>query len=139
MRISDWSSDVCSSDLRQAEIEADLHDVLPSAAGRGEGGAVLRIGVERIGQTQETIVAIVQDLRRRAAVIGEHIGKIARVEILLRRSVRGKRRGNVEQKAVARVGGLRIAPFDERSEEHTSELQALIRITYACFSYKKTT
>src|SRR3546814_1242620 len=106
MRISDWSSDVCSSDLRaarQAEIEADLHDVLPSAAGRGEGGAVLRIGVERIGQTQETIVAIVQDLRRRAAVIGEHIGKIARVEILLRRSVRGKRRGNVEQIGRAHV------------------------------------
>src|SRR3546814_4877303 len=35
-------------------------------------------------------------------------------------------------------GGVeRIAPEAERSEEHTSELQSLMRITYAVFCLKK--
>src|SRR3546814_7348595 len=32
---------------------------------------------------------------------------------------------------------LRIAPEDSRSEEHTSELQSLMRISYAVFCLKK--
>src|SRR3546814_3453134 len=46
------------------------------------------------------------------------------------------RRGNVDFKmgAVLLVGGL----FGSRSEEHTSELQSLMRISYAVFCLKKT-
>src|SRR3546814_4713801 len=31
----------------------------------------------------------------------------------------------------------RVAPFQQRSEEHTSELQSLMRISYAVFCLKK--
>src|SRR3546814_2529325 len=39
------------------------------------------------------------------------------------------------------IGALVDRPisFDPRSEEHTSELQSLMRISYAVFSLKKTT
>src|SRR3546814_5471931 len=42
--------------------------------------------------------------------------------------------------AMARVGCLTLAPKDRdgrRSEEHTSELQSLMRISYAVFCLKK--
>src|SRR3546814_6370233 len=37
----------------------------------------------------------------------------------------------------ARAGVVFINRIDERSEEHTSELQSLMRITYAVFCLKK--
>src|SRR3546814_4994920 len=39
--------------------------------------------------------------------------------------------------AVRSVLGYLFARFDERSEEHTSELQSLMRISYAVFCLKK--
>src|SRR3546814_5347207 len=38
---------------------------------------------------------------------------------------------------VARVGEDQLADYAERSEEHTSELQSLMRISYAVFCLKK--
>src|SRR3546814_8430787 len=37
------------------------------------------------------------------------------------------------------VGGLAVGKGQERSEEHTSELQSLMRISYAVFCLKKKT
>src|SRR3546814_2454479 len=52
----------------------------------------------------------------------------------LRRAVAGFGRANVEN-------GMALARFDkfarQRSEEHTSELQSLMRISYAVFCLKK--
>src|SRR3546814_6423435 len=42
-------------------------------------------------------------------------------------------------RAVLRRAEMRATPVDERSEEHTSELQSLMRISYAVFCLKKTT
>src|SRR3546814_1829539 len=39
----------------------------------------------------------------------------------------------------ARVGDQMVAPIDGRSDEHTSELQSLMRISYAVFCLKNTT
>src|SRR3546814_8791979 len=39
--------------------------------------------------------------------------------------------------AVHRGGGLRVRFHERRSEEHTSELQSLMRISYAVFGLKK--
>src|SRR3546814_1159406 len=98
MRISDWSSDVCSSDL---PVHGPVHGCGarlrddPGAAGRG--------------------------------------GRLPRA-----------RSGNV-----AAVPGAQPVPFNgegaaaagsvDRSEEHTSELQSLMRISYAVFCLKKKT
>src|SRR3546814_7299359 len=59
--------------------------------------------------------------------------------------VRIRDRGCGEQSLGIRVAGLAIHLFhgprfdDLRSEEHTSELQSLMRISYAVFCLKKTT
>src|SRR3546814_7294305 len=86
MRISDWSSDVCSSDL-------------------------LRLG--QFGHLDYAALAAHRhrqfDAADRAARIREH-----------RREHRRRRR-----------------IIGDRSEEHTSELQSLMRISYAVFCLKK--
>src|SRR3546814_9726927 len=93
MRISDWSSDVCSSDLR-------------AAAHAGGTCAALPLPVE---------------CDRCRTGLGSRVS-----------------RSSIPLVAVCARGGLpmvRAAP--ERSEEHTSELQSLMRISYAVFCLKK--
>src|SRR3546814_7060856 len=104
MRISDWSSDVCSSDLAET-------DQLP---GHFTGRVIARI-------------------RR----IGEHTGGTERQHAL--GLCRRQRVADVDE--FARCACLQI--FAEfawlRSEEHTSELQSLMRSSYAVFCLKKKT
>src|SRR3546814_993980 len=57
--------------------------------------------------------------------------------------VRGRRRAHNAARVIA-AGGDRVEqhlvqPLDGRSEEHTSELQSLMRISYAVFCLKKKT
>src|SRR3546814_3041979 len=56
----------------------------------------------------------------------------AAVDLLLRR---GQRRCQADGAEPRRLGGNEIE--SERSEEHTSELQSLMRISYAVFCLKK--
>src|SRR3546814_1133082 len=97
MRISDWSSDVCSSDLRGRQQGGE-----PPGGGPGgrEGRAAERLGGGR--------------------TIGVHV-----------RAPRAGPDGRSSSCAQARA---RRFP---RSEEHTSELQSLMRISYAVFCLKK--
>src|SRR3546814_6618113 len=94
MRISDWSSDVCSSDLGGSAVRRG-HPVLPH---------FLR--------------------HRRRADRGLRLCPRAAGDL------GGVRRGAVHGADV--VGG-----GEARSEEHTSELQSLMRISYAVFCLKK--
>src|SRR3546814_7092797 len=108
MRISDWSSDVCSSDLRLA-IRPRLHEE-----------AVACGGVAVIGRIENLPLKI--EAKR---LDGFQPG--AEIRALL---------------ALDRFAGPGVdrSPFDEfrdRSEEHTSELQSLMRISYAVFCLKK--
>src|SRR3546814_4761505 len=120
MRISDVSSDVCSSDLpvERPGQRYRLRRVLivqpverPAGRHRGEGEA----GRELERQPQQA---------RRAGEV------VARVAALQR---------NVQQRLAA--GLLEHHPKQDRppgrSEEHTSELQSLMRISYAVFCLKK--
>src|SRR3546814_6734311 len=54
-------------------------------------------------------------------------------QILIRREL-----GEIERPIIRR-GGRKHEPLLERSEEHTSELQSLMRISYAVFCLKKKT
>src|SRR3546814_5044153 len=105
MRISDWSSDVCSSDLRWvAALRAGL------AAGAAVVAAALRWA---------------SDLDRNAVTFVALSGVFPRTSMrppCLRKAVR----------SAAMVSLVRL-----RSEEHTSELQSLMRISYAVFCLKK--
>src|SRR3546814_6592071 len=105
MRISDWSSDVCSSDLLAVEEGAD--------AGRETAELGHSIGA---GPMPEA-----------AGVIGEAREPLARGEIEFGAVVRDARR--IPQRI-----GLDCA---EDRKSTTSELQSLMRISYAVFCLKK--
>src|SRR3546814_1607857 len=96
MRISDWSSDVCSSDLF-------------SVLSGGDENQILR-------------------LRNGLTPTGSRAGRRTGVS-----RVRGRRREN----PTIRRTSIALAMARPRSEEHTSELQSLMRISYAVFCLKK--
>src|SRR3546814_7986883 len=109
MRISDWSSDVCSSDLRRIELRPVI--------------------VEAVADLMPDDGADRSVIRRR---IG--LGVVER-----RLEDRGREVERVLQRQVDRVHRLRRHPpfaAIDRSEEHTSELQSLMRISYAVFCLK---
>src|SRR3546814_10835632 len=145
MRISDWSSDVCSSDLVEAvdlvdhavDLEGQLgalgHDVVVEGEQFVEAAAQPRRLVQREAPAVEArahrLDRLAERLRwlfgERAPAIGEEV----------QRPRCGDLRIELAQRAgggVARVGEDLVA----RSEEHTSELQSLMRISYAVFCLK---
>src|SRR3546814_8089180 len=112
MRISDWSSDVCSSDLNdwvRGEGHAGLGYINikggeaggPIAKNHGEEGTAKLIAALGLGLDDGVFFAA------------------------------GK------EKDAAKLAGLARTRVGERSEEHTSELQSLMRISYAVFCLKK--
>src|SRR3546814_9383390 len=114
MRISDWSSDVCSSDL-QGRLESNFGEVVRDAAVAG------------LGIAQHSTWHVCEDLRagRLQVVLPDH--SIADSGIY---AVMPQRR----------LVPPRVRAFTEfRSEEHTSELQSLMRISYAVYCLKKKT
>src|SRR3546814_2599268 len=111
MRISDWSSDVCSSDLRV-------------------GGTWL-LGQE-IAEAIDGVHAV-SDFEAFVAV--DHGPDICHG---LRAEEGEVRVGGFEKTpAPAKVESRGRNPWQMRSEEHTSELQSLMRISYAVFCLKK--
>src|SRR3546814_6337073 len=111
MRISDWSSDVCSSDLGDGEKDIEL------APCGGEAG-----------QRHDELGG-----DRREEVLGEHQRGDAEIAAALHQL-----RDPVDHHSPLRWPGKRGAlPAGSRSEEHTSELQSLMRISYAVFCLKK--
>src|SRR3546814_9978047 len=127
MRISDWSSDVCSSDLRLADRAVDLADddaaVFPGVAG---GGDVIdaQLGAQPAALLRRPVVRV---------GLGGGVVRIKQLAQLGARVVR----------AAGRAGDVGAAEYHataaQRSEEHTSELQSLMRISYAVFCLKKKT
>src|SRR3546814_8683162 len=108
MRISDWSSDVCSSDL--ARLEGNVgHQPLPHR---------LDLIVDRAGAAP---LETDHELRDDAGIVEIE----DRLERIAHRAI-----PHVIDHADDRRG-------DERSEEHTSELQSLMRNSYAVCCLKK--
>src|SRR3546814_4898339 len=123
MRISDWSSDVCSSDLdrRHRERFQYIDDsfgraIAPLAVVAGKGGD------------------------RALAILGAEIDEHQQCRPDVQRV--GERRGERAVEEAAQKAGIDQAVDigrqpHRRSEEHTSELQSLMRISYAVFCLKK--
>src|SRR3546814_1651619 len=109
MRISDWSSDVCSSDL--AARGRDF-------ATRGSGGAAAASS-----PAAESAAAPAWAQRLRSEQNARHRRHMAMQTV---------RDGD-------RPGSGANPDLSDRSEEHTSELQSLMRTSYAVFCLKKKT
>src|SRR3546814_7277030 len=125
MRISDWSSDVGSSDLlvdHQRDGLAELAQV-PGDRLVGAGAALLHVD-----QKQHVIGLRKCDLR---LLLGQHRERIGRI----RHQTTGV---DDDEGAFLQHAGAVLAITRQRSEEHTSELQSLMRISYAVFCLKKT-
>src|SRR3546814_6006677 len=121
MRISDWSSDVCSSD-RSAQIF-------------------------QVEQQQTLVIGVFEHQRQHRFL---HVGQIEQTRQQHRTEV-GNRcthrmTAGAEHIPEHRWARSRRPTFNtdccrafERSEEHTSELQSLMRTSYAVFCLKKKT
>src|SRR3546814_7260158 len=96
MRISDWSSDVCSSDLKVEGAQPRRHELALDA--QQQHRHVVELEAQRHNEQRP-----------------EHRGVDGR-------PVEAQNAGRLVQ---------------GRSEEHTSELQSLMRISYAVFCLKK--
>src|SRR3546814_10161657 len=130
MRISDWSSDLCSSDLVASAMDIGMQqDIVQNRAPAQQcgflehqagkiGGPGNRIGTDPdrpgtgAGQTGNNL----QQRRLAATARTKKRDELSRIDMQVQ------------------IGKRRYSP---RSEEHTSELQSLMRISYAVFCLKK--
>src|SRR3546814_2622936 len=113
MRISDWSSDVCSSDLDQTQYFA-------SGSYMDQEGAIIGSGFSR-GSFRLNL-----DQK-----VGERLSFSSQLYVS---------RSKADRSATEVFGGSLLysaLSMPPRSEEHTSELQSLMRISYAVFCLKK--
>src|SRR3546814_2867079 len=108
MRISDWSSDVCSSDLAGLAVGQEVGHHRAGAGTEAEPDVPVAEGEDRIA------------MARRAAD-DRH----------------GVRHRGAEAHPAAFLAPVEAGEPAARSEEHTSELQSLMRISYAVFCLKK--
>src|SRR3546814_2699461 len=119
MRISDWSSDVCSSDL----VDPPPGGAILAVEGCGMCGSDIKQyhgGTARAGIMSYPVIPG-----------HETVGRIAKID------VEGVRRWGLKEGDRVAVHG--IAPCGTcsgRSEEHTSELQSLMRSSVAGFCLK---
>src|SRR3546814_1646152 len=114
MRISDWSSDVCSSDLVPGLANfwippiRNRIDMLATGIKSPVGIKVAGSDLAAIDQTAKRIETVVKTVPGVASALAERL-----------------------------TGGRYIDVDIDRSEEHTSALQSLMRISYAVFCLTK--
>src|SRR3546814_7622871 len=126
MRISDWSSDVCSSDLHNVEkvAEANFESLYGgdwraiTYRNKAVGTETLALVKGRITPDKPTLVRM-----HTLSIFSDSLGEVSERSGMLQGAMRAD-----------------IAPRQAstpRSEEHTSELQSLMRNAYAVFCLNK--
>src|SRR3546814_9790207 len=137
MRISDWSSDVCSSDLcdraaldrvfSQHRPQAVMHLAAESHVDRSIDGPAAFIETNIVGT-----YTLLEAARQYWMGLGEEDKAAFRFHHISTDEVYGDLEGPEDL-------FTETTPYaPSRSEEHTSELQSLLRISYAVFCLKKT-
>src|SRR3546814_5146806 len=115
MRISDWSSDVCSSDLLKLEI---VHEVVPAAELMDRARAWLATNPDPVKPWD---VKGAMPPQKRGMTVPEDSAAYM-----------------MGAGVIAGKAGYNL-PAPLRSEEPTSELQSLMRLSYAVFCFTKKT
>src|SRR3546814_10110098 len=128
MRISDWSSDVCSSDLSGSStvkyqgIQTDPNVRVIGGDEDWPNASGYEIGQGRNFSANEINYA------NSVAIIGSDISQ----------RVFGDK-DPIDKVIAIGANRFKVIGVFSRSEEHTSELQSLMRISYAVFCLKKKT
>src|SRR3546814_5712914 len=138
MRISDWSSDVCSSDLDYDNTYegCPVHSGVVIVPALFAAGEVLKLPAREVAKGVVVGIEIACRLglvaQKAVHAAGFHptailgcLGAAAGVAAAM-----GQNRTQIRDT-------LGVAGSMARSEEHTSELQSLMRISYAVFCLKK--
>src|SRR3546814_6206713 len=115
MRISDWSSDVCSSDLPIFEENRGVSAGLDSRSASRHAGTI-ETSFLPPGDAQHRLNSPAT-ARRKETIMGNE----------------GSRSLPAQHPCAPRRVTSEAARRRPRSEEHTSELQSLMRISYAVF------
>src|SRR3546814_2422389 len=134
MSISDWSSDVCSSDLAvenflQILAEAHVEHLVGFVQHDGlEAGKVERAAFQMVAQAARRADDDMRAVAESAAFLGGVHAADAGCDAGA---------GAAVSDAGAGAGVGVSTGIGHRSEEHTSELQSLMRSSYAVFCLKK--
>src|SRR3546814_1639386 len=115
MRISDWSSDVCSSDLVAKNL-------------------LLTNELSYRRKVREAILAMrIEDALTKEQILELYLNEIplGRRSFGVQAASRAYFDKDVDQLQLHEMAFLAILPKAPRSEEHTSELQSLMRLSYA--------
>src|SRR3546814_4413276 len=115
MLFSDWSSDVCSSDLFQGGEPTLRLDLIAAVIER----------CTRFAERQFVVCTNLQSLS------DAHLALFDRDDVYISTSLDGD--------VATHTANRTATPAATRSEEHTSELQSLMRNSYAVFCLKKKT
>src|SRR3546814_9525346 len=126
MRIGDWSSDVCSSDLPVQDRVQELQ-VVGAGAERGQAG---RAALEDLAQVVEFLDRVQRELDNARAV-----ARVEPYQAVARQALQGLADRRAADAELRRQGGFphpiarpqATLADRRRSEEHTSELQSLMR------------
>src|SRR3546814_643857 len=170
MRISDWSSDVCSSDLARNLTSLPFSSLqqLQQSVQRTQQllGEAQRIAynVQSIDQAfrttygnasmsasdqqlvagarerwQNTVGGLQDAMRVQAGVVGNIDTNRTQMSALVGQSqgATGALQATQAGNQLLALQAQQLADLPARSEEHTSELQSLMRISYAVFCLKK--
>src|SRR3546814_2412205 len=124
MRISDWSSDVCSSDLLPDVEREGIHTLgrhVPPLARAARAQIRRHMDGETLRRTPPTEAEQQRHHEQRAGPQTQRLHVRLQVRNLVLETAHGAPRSVLRR----------------RSEEHTSELQSLMRISYAVFCLKK--
>src|SRR3546814_3058525 len=127
MRISDWSSDVCSSDLGKTTVFNCVGGFYKPTTGTILMDDKPINGLPSHKVARLGLVRTFQNVRL--------FKKLTVLENLLVAQHMNIQTGLLQ--GLLKVPSYRRAEREARSEEHTSELQSLMRISYAVFCLKK--
>src|SRR3546814_9393116 len=123
MRISDWRSDVCSSDLPVEVIKPPGR--IADCSVEIENYGAHRVLLDRLFE----FLVFRRRAGRRVGARSRSLVHLASCSSSVRLSLRASRGPILPKQACQDV----LQRSDQRTEEHTSELQSLMRISYAVF------
>src|SRR3546814_9478582 len=126
MRISDWSSDVCSSDLKKQDYFSSALTNDWNAHKR-----FLKVAIDDDGDLSEYF-----DVSAVGGMTQKHFGDLVDWFAVMDADL-AKFLDEHGGKPSPKTAAISTNAEGDRSEEHTSELQSLMRISYDVFCLKK--